>query len=335
MRPEPFKQLTRPHRVRRRLAKHAPRGAAVRLSAATGPRHWATVELRREGGAVCLDLAKRKDMANDQVFYYYREFLPVVVHVFSRARAARAVAEIHDGGCCEGPGHLLFSNSQPEAILIPDPEFFNSDAYARHRLQLPSQHPWAERSDVIVWRGATTGAGLAPHACGDLSGPTALPRVRLCAMLAGIASTDARIYRVVQSDDPVSDEAALVRAGLFGPPVAAEAWLDQKFALDIDGNTNAWSNLFTRLLFGCCVLKVASPGGYRQWYYDRLTPWENFVPVDADLGNLLERIDWCRAHPAESARIAAAGQALALSMTVRSETEFAISQLNQRLGVAA
>jgi Glycosyl transferase family 90 len=335
MRPEPFKDLTRPYWVRRRLARHVPRGYTVRLCAPTAPRQWATVELRRQGKSVCLDLAKRKDIADDRVFQHYRDHLPVVVHVFSRALADRVVAEIHDGDRWEAPGHVLFSNNQPDAILIPDPVFFNSDAYARHRAQLAGQRPWAERSDVIIWRGATTGVGLAPRACGDLTSPAVLPRVRLCALLAGIEAVDARIYWVVQSDHPADDEAALVRAGLLGPRVDAEAWLDNKFALDIDGNTNAWSNLFTRLLFGCCVLKVASPHGYRQWYYDRLAPWETFVPVDADLGNLLERIDWCRAHPAECARIAAAGQALALSMTVRGETEFAVAQLNQSLGVAA
>lgn len=63
----------------------------------------------------------------------------------------------------------------------------------------------------------------------------------------------------------------------------------RRFALDVDGNTNAWANLFQRLLLGCCVIKVASPFGYRQWYYDDLVPWVHYVPVRADMADLVDR----------------------------------------------
>ena len=79
------------------------------------------------------------------------------------------------------------------------------------------------------------------------------------------------------------------------------------------------------------MLKVASPLGYRQWYYDDLVPWRHFVPVAADLGDLIEKIEWCRAHPDECEGIAAAGQALAMSMTLEREMERGIAKLNSVL----
>jgi hypothetical protein len=137
----------------------------------------------------------------------------------------------------------------------------------------------------------------------------------------------------VQSKDAECDEVRLRQVGIFGDTIARETWLDRKFALDIDGNTNAWTNFYIRLLYGCCVIKVGSPAGFRQWYYHRLEPWKHFVPARADLGDLAERIQWCRDHPTECAEIAANGRALALSMTIESETAYATGRINARLGM--
>ena len=86
------------------------------------------------------------------------------------------------------------------------------------------------------------------------------------------------------------------------------------FAIDIDGYTNAWSGLFVRLLMGCCVLKVESPTGHRQWYYPRMEAWRHYIPVAADLGDLQQQIDWCQSHEKECEQIANQGRELALSM---------------------
>ena len=96
---------------------------------------------------------------------------------------------------------------------------------------------------------------------------------------------------MAQSVEPERDRRNLEQAGILAGYVDQMTWLVRKFALDIDGNTNAWSNLFTRLLAGCCVIKIASPLGFRQWYYDELKPWQHFVPVRADLSDLREKIE--------------------------------------------
>jgi hypothetical protein len=103
-------------------------------------------------------------------------------------------------------------------------------------------------------------------------------------------------------------------------PIASGAWIRDKFAIDIDGQTNTWANLLVRLHQGCCVLKVESQFGYRQWYYHRLRPWEHFVPVSADLSDLADRVDWVRTHDAAAAEIARNGRNLARSMTFGSVT---------------
>ncbi len=334
MRPEPFKKWTRPPRLQLRLGKLLPKGMRLRLKLHTPLQRWDFVELHRDKRHLTVTLATRGIIANDGAHFWYRCRLPVAIYLFSRSSASMAatIVELHDGSYVESD-HMVFSANFPNAFLIPDPEFFNSKGYASHRLRLADQRRWHERADLIVWRGATSGEGLLPHQSPDLLGRDMLQRIRFCALLKTAPGIDAKIYWVTSSN-PV-DKEILIRAGLYGSTEPEHIWLDHKFAFDIDGHTNAWSNFFIRLLFGCCVLKVASPAGFRQWYYDRLRPWVHYVPIDASLDNLNERIHWCRSHPAECAAIAASGQALALTMTFEAEMRSAIQRINQRLGNTA
>jgi Glycosyl transferase family 90 len=126
------------------------------------------------------------------------------------------------------------------------------------------------------------------------------------------------------------DTERLASAGILGDYIAPITWCGLKFAIDIDGNTNAWSNFFTRLLMGCCVLKVASAAGYRQWYYGDIEPWIHYVPVKADLSDICERIAWCRSNHAGARRIAAAGQEFATARDFDNE----IAAAARRVGAA-
>jgi len=154
----------------------------------------------------------------------------------------------------------------------------------------------------------------------------------MCAILKSRSDVDAKIFQCVQAEAP-QQEKRLREEGLFEPDrIHERLWLDRKYALDIDGNSNAWSNLFIRLLFGCCVIKVSSPKGFRQWYYDRIEPWKHYVPVKSDLSDLVDQIDWCRGHEDACSEIAAAGQAVAKSLTLERELPTAVRMLNERLG---
>ena len=86
--------------------------------------------------------------------------------------------------------------------------------------------------------------------------------------------------------------------------------------IDIDGNTCSWPGLFCKLVMGITTLKVNSQQGWRQWYYDRLLPWKNFVPVAASLGDLVEIVSYLANHPGEAERIAYEGHQIANSLTM-------------------
>jgi hypothetical protein len=324
-------RLVRRFRLARLLRRDATRpGVTVpllRLLPSVG--FWRHIEVRR-GWRLTLRLPDLDTDWNGTSHVIYRNHLPVVVHLFSQVTRLGRTAWVNLGDWDRPhlPGNIAFCSNSPDSLLIPDPDFYNSNGYLDLRHELPRQRPWHERQDTIVWRGATTGRGSLPDDTLDLSANDLRPRVRLCATFKSIPGTDVKIYLCAQTPEPKLAEQRLRTLGLFGDKVPREAWLDHKFAFDIDGNANTWSNLFTRMLLGCCVIKVASPRELRQWYYHRLEPWRHYVPVRSDMSDLADKIEWCRGHQAECARIADAGQKLALAMTFETEISDAVRRLS-------
>lgn len=234
-----------------------------------------------------------------------------------------------------------FSANEPDPILVPDPDFFNSRGYAAVRSLAANPVPWKSRSETIAWRGSTSGThpGSAPPAVlrvtlDDMSpgNPALIQRVRMCLLMKEVAGTDAAFSNVVQTSDPGDDRRRLVEAGILRGELPLAEWRNRRFAIDVDGNANAWSNLFCRLLLGCCVIKIGSERGFRQWYYDDLVPWRHYVPVAADMSDLSEKIDWCRSHPDACETIADEGRTLAMSMTFEREMARGVDAINRAFG---
>ena len=175
--------------------------------------------------------------------------------------------------------------------------------------------PWEKRSPTAFWRGTTTGQPLDPK-----QGWRSLPRVRLCEISAdNLDLIDAGITKVAQIGDPMAN-AWIAEAGLLRPYVAPESFQQYKYQIDIDGNTTSWPGLFIKLLTGSVVLKVPPRNGFEQWYYDRLKPWRNFVPVALDMSDLPDKVRWLRANDRVAQMIGEAGCRLADELTYDGET---------------
>jgi hypothetical protein len=217
------------------------------------------------------------------------------------------------------PG-LAFCANDSRSFLIPDPAFIGSRGYAQTRLFFANGGPaWRTRKPRAIWRGATTG--------GSRTGWRGLPRIKLCQLGQKHPDLlDAGITSVVQQQPGA--EAEIAASGLMREPIPMHDFAAWQIQIDIDGNTNSWPGLFQKLLTGSPVVKVASPEGWRQWYYDRLQPWDNFVPVASNLGDLAEKLAWLLDHPAQAQAIGMAGRSLALSISYESAVENAVSTLH-------
>lgn len=181
------------------------------------------------------------------------------------------------------------------------------------------------RKPIAFWRGNTTGMRVGEHWQG-------LPRLQLCELANRPSNQD--IFDVgVSSFAQISKrEAKEVRAlGYAKGFVPMSAGTRYKYQIDIDGNTNAWPALFKKLLSGSTVLKIASPHNFRQWYYDELIPWVNYIPVKSDMSDLVEKIYWLIDHDDEAMQIGINGRKLASKLTYDEELNKALINIHKAL----
>ena len=221
---------------------------------------------------------------------------------------------------------LALCSNRDDSILIPDTDFLDSFGYRQSRIDFSADAPaWKKRMQLAFWRGSTTGVRLGEswHS---------LPRLRLCQLSNQVEYQS--IFDVgVSSLTQVSkiEKKEVIEAGYVRNFVPLSLSNQYKYQIDIDGNTNAWSALFQKLLSGSAVLKISSPHNFRQWYYDELIPWVNFVPVKSDMSDLVEKIHWLIDHDEEAMQIGINGRKLALKLTYDEELNKALINIHKAL----
>lgn len=265
---------------------------------------------------------------------FVRERVPPCLHWF-----AQTPADIEEISVCVSDGDLptdaMFGpvSSHGRMVPLPDAYFFQNRGFADMRhIALADSKPWSERAAGLRWRGTTTGSGRIDFGPSAQNDPTVLARLRFAMIARQAPDMDALFTR--GDTDHSWHLPAMDHYGYAGDPIPEADWINDKFALDIDGHTNTWSNFIIRMHLGCCVLKVDSQFGYRQWYYDRIRPWEHFIPVKSDMSDLAEKLDWARSNLPEAEAIARKGQQFARSMTLESETEAAAKIITETVRAA-
>ncbi len=211
--------------------------------------------------------------------------------------------------------------------LLPDFYYVQNNGYQNF---YPADVPdWDDRESKFFWRGSTTGGWSL-----TANSVTALIRYRLCELAGQRAGwTDFGFYLVTQaaSEQSKAEIENLLRAGgMLKTYCPLSSYVQYKFFIQIDGNGNSWE-LIPKLRLGSCMLLVESD--WLLWHHKLLRPWEHYVPVAADLSNLVEMMDWCLVHDEEAAEIATRGRALALSINFDTEMSEAVEALAESVEV--
>lgn len=189
-----------------------------------------------------------------------------------------------------------------------------------------SRVPWAKRVGTAVFRGTATGAGTTAVSGKD---PNAVNQRLALAKIAYDASVNPRHNGALGGGPPLLD------AGITGfncrpkksfqtaldvvemrrmpfnkvPPMDYKAQGRHKYVVYVDGHSAA-NRLGWMLLSGCCILMVESRFGFRGWLHDGMEPNVHFVPVAADMSDLLAQVRWCRDNDAAARTIAENARAL-------------------------
>lgn len=247
--------------------------------------------------------------------------LAMLFHAFGQKYPqASGIIPFHYADKGRGEGNVMCYDSTFEHhLLIPDSDFLYRHAYQDFKDQLAIEWiPWEMRQTVTYWRGSLTGDKT--H---DQDWRT-MERFQLCQAVADFSNPDlidAKITRITNRFSAPEVIEEITHSGFMAPYASAIEQLNYKYLIDIDGHSSTWTGLFLRLLTGSVVLKVNSRRGFRQWFHNRLIPWENYVPIKSDLSDLEETILYLKNNDELAKSIGEAGCQLAHSMTLEQEID--------------
>ena len=237
---------------------------------------------------------------------------PLVGALLSRVAAeipdgqrAQLIVDIGDGNDGGAYPRMAFSSTRPTTILVPDPYFFFNDNNALYRAYAEQQaKPWRARREEIFWRGGSGGLRLSQPDPRNPRDWSCQQRLRLCQAARDSAHgtrLDIGLINLGSVSEPHLRD-SLTLEGAVKAEVPKLQFFDYRYLIDVDGWTNAWS-LLDKMIGGATILKVASARNFRQWFYHRLVPWQNYVPLAADLSDFDDIVAWVYAHPKECEEI--------------------------------
>ncbi len=144
-----------------------------------------------------------------------------------------------------------------------------------------NQIPWSDKSDTLCWCGGCSGIG---H---DQS-----LRIKFVKKIYDI-NNHVRLSRWWSEGKNIPD-------CYFGDRLNYTAFLKYKIFFIVDGNCIA-SNHMWGFASGSVPFLISNG---KCWFSDLIVPYQHYIPVNYDLSNLIEQIEWVKNNDAEAQKIA-------------------------------
>lgn len=249
--------------------------------------------------------------------------------------------ELEDG-IEDDVGVVCFSTPEncKSNILMPDPDFFNTNAYEDFSKSI--QNIKIEKDQIshkIYFRGALTGylrniqtkERILEYSQESVDFDILnLPRAEFCLYANDNDFCDAKVTKVNQYLRLQEVKDCLKKNKILGKVRPNEDNLKFKYQMDIDGNSNAWAGLFTKLLSKRVTFRYITKPKFQQWFYKDLSHLKNIVHI-IDLDELESVYKMIRDNDNLANKIASAGYELAKSLRPRNEFKKFLEDLSRRL----
>lgn len=192
-------------------------------------------------------------------------------------------------------------------ILVPDFDALRAKFQVLTDKDLTCYEPlWEKKHPKLIWRGSTAQGSLD----NELMRPDNVDRfsrVILCKLSQQYPRLiDAKFTFFAQGGEKIP---ALQAYQAKSMPF--EQMMKYKYQIFIDGNVSPYSASGWKFFSNSLIFKPDSC--WFQWYYNALKPFQHYLPVKADLGDLLEKVQWARTNDGEARAIAKNCREFALS----------------------
>ncbi len=187
-------------------------------------------------------------------------------------------------------GNAKIKGTHP-IILIPD-KFSLSDKWlltTQEILHLNPKIVWEDKANKAFWRGALTDTGLPDWVDAD---PSHSPRYQLTLL--------------AKSFPQMIDAAITGEKGTPFRGATKEEHLQYKYLPALDGHMCTYPGYQWRLLSNCLTFKQSSD--QIQWFYRAIHPYQHYIPIQNDLTDLIEKIEWAKKNDEAVQKIGAESQ---------------------------
>jgi Glycosyl transferase family 90 len=182
-------------------------------------------------------------------------------------------------------------------ILIPDYEALGTRYQVLRKKGIDlakTKFPWEAKISKMIWRGSTAQR----YSKLKENNLHLFSRVKLCELSQLYPEIiDAKFTLFVQGGDSVP-----YLYNFQGEHVSFEEQMNYKYHILIDGNVCPYTKSGWKLFTNSLIFKPDSL--WVQWYFNSLVPYVHYVPLHADLSDLVEKLQWALDHEAESKQIA-------------------------------
>ena len=153
--------------------------------------------------------------------------------------------------------------------------------------------PWGKKIPQVVFRGTTTGAGTTPETN---------QRLRMWQLVQDLPVTQRNLFNVgfvkwnirprKHESGPYFD---IIKRSSYPrvPFMTTQEQSTYKYILNVEGHVAAF-RLGYEMSYGSVILLVDSE--WKLWYSHMIHPWIHYVPVKADMSDLVEMVMWCEAN---------------------------------------
>lgn len=209
-------------------------------------------------------------------------------------------------------------NCSSKIVLIPDFEALTGNEHLLYQVKIGNAlYPWKSKLNRVIWRGSMTGYPYIepfdssmitiPRMGGIFSLKNFLdfPRTRAITIsLQYPDKIDARYTTLSQCID--CNRIRSQFSEYFGHHMSIDQHLSYKYQLLIDGNTCAYSRAYWQLFSNSVILKQNTNA--LQWYSRAIRPWVHYLPIQSDLSDLVEVVDWAIYHEEQTKKISIEAQ---------------------------
>jgi hypothetical protein len=185
----------------------------------------------------------------------------------------------------------------------------------RHFSMIPSisafDIPYEQKKDMAVFRGALTGIyrdGYKLHLKGKLSDEEKCLLIHRCRLVYTNAHSklvDARLVQAKRQDRNHEIPPSIGGVEIYGSKYKYEQMLQYKAIIMVEGNDI--SSGFKWALYSNSVVLTQRPTKTSWALEELLEPWVHYVPLQDDLGDVPEKMQWILDNPVEAKRIADQG----------------------------